>query len=205
MSGFDEQDHDALRELVNIASGNAATALAMLVGQRTMISVPRVTLEPIERVESILGTRDEPTVVVAMQMLGDVRGYLLFMMPLAPAHALSSMLLGLPVPSTGLFDEDGRSSLEETANVLAGAFVGALGSVIDAVVMISVPHFGIEPPDDVLARYRQSIGPWTRALCIETAITIGTDHSPQSAHIVLLPSDGRLETLTKALLERSAR
>ena len=180
MTVLDSQDLDAVRELVNIASGNAATALAMLVGQRTMISVPRVTLEPIERIASIIGTPDQPTVVVAMQLLGDVRGFLLYMMPLAPAHALSAMLLGLPAPTSGAFDAAGRSCLEETANVIAGAFVGALGTVVGAVVMISVPLLGIEPPEDV----------------------IGDGQAPQGAHLVLLPVGGALEALVSSLQRR---
>ena len=198
MTVLDAQDLDAVRELVNIASGNAATALAMLVGQRTMISVPRVTLEPIERIASIIGTPAQPTVVVAMQLSGDVSGYLLYMMPLEPAHALSAKLLGLSAPTSGAFDEAGRSALQETANVIAGAFVGALGTVIDAVVMISVPTLGIEPPDDVLLRYREAAAS-SRALCIETTITIGVEGSPQGAHLVLLPVGGALEALVSAL------
>jgi chemotaxis protein CheC len=198
MNVLDTQDLDVVRELVNIASGNAATALAMLVGQRTMISIPKVTLEPVERIASIIGTPDEPSVVVAMQLLGDVEGYLLYVMPLGQAHALSAMLLGLPAPTSGAFDAAGRSSLEETANVIAGAFVGALGTVVGAVMMISVPMLGIEPPDDVLARYRQS-APSSRALCIETTITIGGGNAPHGAHIVLLPVGGALESRVLAL------
>jgi hypothetical protein len=33
-----------------------------------------VTLEPLDRIASIIGTPDQPTVVVAMQLLGDVTG-----------------------------------------------------------------------------------------------------------------------------------
>jgi chemotaxis protein CheC len=199
VSTLDPTELDAVRELINIASGNAATALSMLVGQRTMISVPRVTLEPIERIASITGTPNEPTVVITMQMLGDVAGFLLFLMPVARAHALSAMLLGLAEPKSGDFDASGRSSLQETANMLAGAYVGALGLLIQGTVMITVPAFGIEPPDDVLERYRQSAASMQQALCIETSITIGTGLAPCGAHIVLLPLDGAVEALVGAL------
>jgi chemotaxis protein CheC len=199
MSALDAQELDAVRELVNIASGNAATALAMLVGQRTMISVPRVTLEPVERIACIIGTPQEPTVVITMQVLGDVTGYLLFLMPLARAHALSSMLLGRSEVSAGEFDASGRSALQETANVLAGAYSGALGSVIGGIVMISVPLFGIEPPDDVLARYRTSAVTLPQALCIETTISIGSGQVPCGAHIVLLPLGGAMDAIVSAL------
>jgi len=206
MSGAGESiELDALREIVNIASGNAASALAMLVRQPTMISLPRVTLEPVERLASIVGTHAQPTVVVAMQMLGDVTGWLLFVMPLASAHALTARLLGTPVGADASFDEAERSALEETANVIAGAFVGALGRVVSAVVMISVPMFGIEPPDDVLARYRQAAGSEARALCVETSISIGASRTPQGAHLVLLPIGAALESLVRAVSQEVAR
>jgi chemotaxis protein CheY-P-specific phosphatase CheC len=108
------------------------------------------------------------------------------------------MLLGSAVPASGPFDAASRSCLEETANIIAGAFVGALGRVVGAVVMISVPSLGIEPPDDVLARYRETVA-GSRALCIETRITIGAGQAPQGAHLVLLPVGGALEALVAAL------
>jgi chemotaxis protein CheC len=205
MSGGVSPELDALREIVNIASGNAANALAMLVGQPTMISLPRVTLEPVGRLASIIGTHAQPTVVVAMQMLGDVTGWLLFVTPLASAHALTTRLLGRPGSAAAAFDEAERSALEETANVIAGAFVGALGRVVSAVVMISVPMFAIEPPDDVLARYRQAAGIEARALCVETSISIGASPTPEGAHLVLLPIGPALESLVRAVSEAVAR
>lgn len=200
MNALGEEDLDTLRELVNIASAHAATALSMLINQRTMIGVPRVTLEPIERVASIIGTPSEPTVVITMQVLGDVSGFLLFLMPLPRARALSAMLLGQAEPAgSAEFDATSRSSLQETANVLAGAYCGALGTLINGIVMISVPAFGIEPPDDVLARYRESATALPQALCIETAITIGRSSEPCGAHIVLLPLGSAVEALVSAM------
>jgi len=198
VNALGEVELDALRELVNIASAHAATALSMLVNQRTMISVPRVTLEPVERIASIIGTPGEPTVVITMQVLGDVSGFLLFLMPLPRALALSSTLLGIHQAATE-FDASSRSSLQETANVLAGAYCGALGMLINGVVMISVPAFGIEPPEDVLARYRESAAALRQALCIETSITIGSPAEPCGAHIVLLPLGGAVEVMIAAL------
>lgn len=71
--------------------------------------------------------------------------------------------------------------------------------------MISVPHLGIEPPDDVLARYRESAATVTRALCVETSISIGTSPSPHGAHLVLLPLGGQLEALIRRLGVDAAR
>ncbi|CAN5425093.1 hypothetical protein BH09GEM1_BH09GEM1_40390 [soil metagenome] len=145
MIALDDGARDALRELVNIASGNAANALAQLVGRRTMISVPKLTFAPITDISAMIGIAGEPNVVVAMQVLGDVTGVLLFVMPCARAHQLSALLLGLQEPSSGHFDANGQSSLSETANILAGAYAGALGAMLGGMVMISVPAFGVTP------------------------------------------------------------
>jgi len=200
MIALDDDALDAVRELVNIASGNAATALALLVGRRTMISVPRVTLEPAERIATLVGVPGQ-SVVVTIPVLGDISGNLVFLMPVERAHAFSAALLGRPAPTSGAFDADARSALEETANVLAGAYTGALGSVMSGIVMISVPAFGVELPAEVLSVSNESEGGRPQALCIETCIMIGAEHLPCDAHIVFLPVNGALKTIVGAMEE----
>ena len=199
MIALDDGARDALRELVNIASGNAANALAQLLGQRTMISVPTLTVAPIDDISSTLGITGEPNVVVAMQVLGDVTGVLLFVMPCAHAHELSALLLGLSEPATGSFDANGQSSLSETANILAGAYAGALGTILRGMVMISVPIFGITPPEDVLARFRGDKGLSAFGLCIETSFAVGDGGLGCDGHMVFLPGTGALEFIVDSL------
>ena len=77
--------------------------------------------------------------------------------------------------------------------------------MVSAVIMISVPIFGIEPPDDVLARYREAAGPGARALCVETSISIGRAPSPEGAHLVLLPVGRALESLVRTVSQEVFR
>jgi chemotaxis protein CheC len=200
MIALGDREHDAVRELVNIASGNAASALAQLLGQRTMISVPKLTFAPIEDISTVLGSSGQPNVVVAMQVLGDITGCLMFVMPIARAHKLSARLLGLGEPQSGPFDANGQSALTETANILAGAYSGALGAMLGGIVMISVPSFGITPPEDLLARFRTPSSPTPFGLCIETTFTIGEQGSACGAHMVLLPGTGSLESIVSSLI-----
>jgi hypothetical protein len=69
--------------------------------------------------------------------------------------------------------------------------------------MISVPAFGIEPPDDALVRYREAALTLHQALCIETTIMIGEGAVPCGAHIVLLPIGRAVESLVRALQVRA--
>ena len=199
MIALDDVAHDAVRELVNIASGNAASALAQLLGQRTMISVPTLTFAQIEDISAVLNVTGEPNVVVAMQVLGDVTGGLLFVMPTGRAHKLSALLLGMDVPASGDFDANGQSSLQETANILAGAYAGALGTVLGGMVMISVPAFSITPPEDVLARFRGVSGVSPFGLCIETTFIVGALEAECGGHMVFLPGVGTLESIVESL------
>jgi chemotaxis protein CheC len=199
MIALDDREHDAVCELVNIASGNAASALAQLLGQRTMISVPKLTFAELEDISTVLGSSGEPNVVVSMQILGDVTGCLLLVIPSPRAHELSARLLRLAAPRTGDFDRNSQSALQETANILGGAYAGALGVVLGGIVMISVPSFGVTPPGDLLTRLRTASNPSPYGLCIETTFTIGDTAMVCCGHMVLLPGDGALESIVDSL------
>ena len=114
-------------------------------------------------------------------------------------HQLSALLLGLHEPATGAFDEDGQSSLSETANVLAGAYAGALGTMLGGMVMISVPAFGVTPPEDVLSRFASAGGLSPFGLCIETSFAVGETDAGCVGHMVLLPGTGTLEFIVDSL------
>lgn len=199
MIALDDREHDAVCELVNIASGNATSALAQLLGQRTMISVPKLTFAQLEDISSVLGSSGEPNVVVSMHILGDVAGCLLLAMPTSRAHELTARLLRLATPQSGAFDKNSQSALQETANILGGAYAGALGVVLGGIVMISVPSFDVTPPDDLLARLRSISNPTPYGLCIETTFSIGDDEVECGGHMVLLPAHGALESIVSSL------
>ena len=132
-------------------------------------------------------------------ILGDVTGCLLLIMPSERAHDLSARLLRLSQPQSGEFDRNAQSALQETANILGGAYAGALGVVLNGIVMISVPSFGVTPPGDLLMRLRTASNPTPFGLCIETTFTIGDDAVECGGHMVLLPGDGALESIVSSL------
>jgi chemotaxis protein CheC len=44
------QQLDALREVANIGAGHAATALSQITGERIMISVPELSIAPLDEI-----------------------------------------------------------------------------------------------------------------------------------------------------------
>jgi chemotaxis protein CheC len=194
---------DALREVANVASGHAATALAQLVGRRTMISVPEFSLARVAEIPGLLGYSGTPSVVVVMRLLGDVTGTIVFTLPEAGALTLGRLLLGDAASAADGFDELTRSSLAETGNIIGGAYAGVLGTMVQGIVMLSTPEIGIEPLEHVLAK-EGSAAIEELGLCIETRFTLGGSDAEVGGHILLLPDAASLSVMVDAL-EQSAR
>jgi chemotaxis protein CheC len=153
-----------------------------------------------------LSSAGESSVVVATQMLGDVSGTLLFVMPFSRAHELSAVLRGARLTEEEHdFDQDSETCLSETGNILASAYAGALGAMLNGVVMLSVPSFRIALAQNILERFRARAGASPFAVCLETTFNVGIDDSSYSGHMVLLPTSQTLESIAKALRARAWR
>ncbi len=191
---------DALREVASIAGGHAATALSQLMDRRVTISVPQLSVATLDDAPQLLGYGGHRVAVVAMRVLGDLSGHLVFLMLEAGASMLSDLLLcRVPLAAAG-FDELAQSSITEAGNILGGAYASALGSLMGRVVMLSTPAFGIEPADGVLRRQRALAGTAAElALCIETAFTIDGAPPQLHGHILLLPNRASVAAILEAL------
>ena len=190
---------DALREVANIASGHAATALGQLTERRIMITVPAFAVAEADELPRILGYHDEPVVVVAMHVLGDVTGSLVFLLPALQAMQLSALLLRRTEPLGDTLDPLAKSSITETANIIGGAYASALATLMGRVVMLSVPAFGVEPPDGVLQRLRSTEPGGQVGLCIETRLTFDEGQSDFGGHMLLLPNRVALKSILEGL------
>ncbi len=184
---------DALREVANVATGHAATAMSTLTGRRVMISVPRLTLPQLKDLTGILRTGDRPTVAVAMQMLGDIAGRFVFVQPADDAQRLTELLLGRPAAAAGgQLDAVARSGLMETGNILGGAYLSALSTVTGKILMLSVPTIG---SDDLLVRGAEG----EAALCLDTRFRVGEAGEELKGYLLLVASPGAVTAILQAI------
>ena len=89
---YTELQLDALRELANIASGNAATALSQMLGREVELSVPRVLALPLADAIEACGAPDESVTSVVIPLEGDVDGLVLLLISCEGARALCRLL-----------------------------------------------------------------------------------------------------------------
>ena len=135
---------DVLREVGTIGAGRAATALSELIAKKVEITVPEVSLIPIENVSNLLEERDKLFFVIDMEISGDVSGRIFLLFSPDDARILAGSLLGKPKEGLDLRDELLQSSLKESANILSGSYVSALADMTNLNILISSPTLAID-------------------------------------------------------------
>ncbi len=135
---------DLLGEISNIGVGHAATALAQMIGRDVGMRVPSVTITPFSRVPEAVGGPERPVAAVYCQLLGNITGHILLVFPRDSADRLMKTLLGDRAPSGDEWTEQGASSIREVGNILASAYLNALGSMLDMTLIPSVPSIAYD-------------------------------------------------------------
>jgi chemotaxis protein CheC len=126
---------DALRELSNVASGTAATALSQMLGREVDLSVPLVQSLPL--LDAIQESAEEDTLSgVAIPVEGDFDAILLMLIP--PGHGETlCRLLGVEPGS-----EFADSALREIGNIMGASYLGALGNMTGLSLFPAPPQLG---------------------------------------------------------------
>ncbi len=193
---------DVLKEISNIGMGHAATALSQIIGQTVRLRVPRVTIIEISQVPEHLGGAEQLMVGITMQVLGDARGSIMLLFPRDSAHFLLGRLLGHEDRSSNLCEED-VSALKEVGNILASAYLSALGNMLGKVLIPSVPMLANDMAgavvDNVLIELSRT---GDLALMVETDFSGG--QNPQAVikgHFFLIPDPATLDIFFTLALE----
>src|SRR4051794_14576726 len=123
MSTFTTMQLDALRELANIGSGTAGTALSQMLGRSVDISVPNAVVLPLAEAVEAVGPPEQKVTGVAIPLAGDMDAIVLLVFPVEDAGTLCAML-GVEAGT-----EDALSALGEIGNILGASYIGSLGAM----------------------------------------------------------------------------
>ena len=120
---------DALREIGNIGSGNAATALADMLGKTVDIGVPRIQILDYADVVDSLGGPEQLLVGILLSLTGTVKGMMMFLLQKDFVQMLVRNLLGEEVDAGEGLDEMSLSAIQEVGNIMAASYVNAIASL----------------------------------------------------------------------------
>jgi chemotaxis protein CheC len=191
MTAFSDLQLDALRELANIGSGNAGTALSSMLGKSVDISVPTAAVLPLADAVAIAGAPEELRHGVVVPIRGDMEAIVLLLFPDADARTLCG-IYGIE-PST----PDGQSMLGEVGNILGTNYINVLAEMASMVLEPSPPQV----VEDMLGAILQSVlmgrgEDIDQALILDSALKVENEQC--SLSFLLLPNHGGI----KQLLER---
>jgi len=191
---------DALKEISNIGMGHAATALSQMLGDTVMLKVPRVSVTEFAQVPELIGGPEKIVVGVTLSILGDAQGRILLIFPRESAQMLLESLLGAR-GSDRPFDEMEISTLQEVGNILASAYLSALGAMLRISLIPSVPSLACDMAGAVVDHVLIDLGrAGDLALMLETEFYgLGCEPAAIKGHFFVLPDPDSLQTVLHAL------
>jgi chemotaxis protein CheC len=114
---------DALRELANIGSGTASTALSGMLGRAVDMAVPKAQALPFAEAVDTVGPAEQEMTGIVLGIVGEMSGTVLLLVPPADADALCRMLGVEPDDAFAL------SALGEIGNIVGTSYINALASM----------------------------------------------------------------------------
>jgi chemotaxis protein CheC len=192
MNTFTDLQLDALRELANIGSGNAGTALSSMLGKPVDISVPTAAALPLAEAVAVAGRPDELRHGVVVPIAGDFHAIVVLLFPEDDARKLCG-LYGIE-PST----PDGRSMLGEVGNILGSNYINALAQMAGMELEPTPPQV----VEDMLGSILESVllgrgGDVDEALILDSSLLV--EDEACSLSFLLLPDNGGITMLLERL------
>ena len=143
-----ESRMDILREICSIGAGHAATALSQLTDRRIDLEVPQIFFERIEEVPRVAGGAERVVDGLYFRILGDARGVILMLFPEESGREVVRLALGgREAPPE---DPLSVSAMREIGNILASAFLSAIGQLAGLSLIPSVPGYARDMAGSIL-------------------------------------------------------
>jgi chemotaxis protein CheC len=189
---YTQQQLDALRELANIASGTAATALAQMLGTEVDLKVPRALALPLTEAVAACGQPEEIVTGVLIGLDGDIDGVVLLLIPRRDADGICRLL------GVGPGTEVGDSALREIGNILGTSYLNGLAAITGLELEPCPPQLRTEALGAIVSSLiAQTLGPDELALVLDSVLEVAAQ--PWTLSFLLLPSGGGVSDLLAPL------
>ncbi|MGN0506759.1 MAG: chemotaxis protein CheC [Lachnospiraceae bacterium] len=150
-NSMNELQFDVLREIGNIGSGHAATALAQLLNQKVDIKVPKAELCDFAELGDIVGGAENIVVGILLTLSGDVQGMMMFIMEKKAACNLLKKLMWSEMDEEQPLDEMQLSAMQEIGNIITGAYLSSLSDLTKLTISASIPYIAIDMAGAILS------------------------------------------------------
>ena len=188
----------ALQEMSIVGMDHAATALSQLMERNIHLKVPRVLAMDVASVPELLGRTQFLVIGVYVQILGDARGNIMMVFTRENAMQMLDNLLSRAKPRSALLNALEISALKEVGNILASAYLNALGKRLKMTLIPSVPVLSFDSTgavEDFVVNKLGELG--DMSFLIETEFAEDNDNF--SGHFFLRPDHASLDIILQKI------
>lgn len=201
MTSYSEMDkisEDILREIGNIGTGNAITALSAMMGQSFKVDLPKIRIANYREVPEILGGAETLETGVMLEIDGELTGIFMFLLDENFAEIMLNAVLGEGERNLINLDEMSSSAVCEVGNVVCCSYINALAALMGLRIQVSVPDFCSDMAGAILSVPMIHFANFSEELLlIENRFS--TEHYSFTAHVLFLPEFSSLEKMLKIL------
>lgn len=142
---LNDQQQDALSELINIAFSRTAASLSDLTGQRVQLDAPHVDVRPLNELRTALDhiVQEGDVASVHQVFSGSLSGDALLLLSYSDAIKLANLLGDVSSQSSRL-DTSAREVLTEVGNILLNACLSVFGNILQMHITFAVPRLHLE-------------------------------------------------------------
>ena len=195
---LNEMQLDVLREIGNIGSGNACTALAVLLGTFVDMSVPNIRFFDIESVKEFLGGEENQVLGIKIGVKEDLNGMMFHIVKKPFAEKIINTFYEKHMEDLSELNDMDLSVLSEMGNITSGAYANSLATLTGMVVDIDAPVHHIDTVGNILKIPFDSFGSVGEAiLVIDEQFIIGEEKI--TSHMLLILEDSSLYKLFERL------
>jgi len=191
---------DALREVTHVGCGAAAKALSQMMGDQVVeVEVVQSAVLDSSALQRRLGQGGARLWGVQLSFDSGIEGKLGLVFSEQDAMALATLLTGDPKNADkNDLSELGRSALAELGNIMASAFLSAVGSVTGMILLPSVPTLVSGSAEEISKGLRPPGSTEEPFLLLETQLSTEAP-APFRGHLMIAPADASVGTLLTAL------
>jgi chemotaxis protein CheC len=189
---FSDLQLDALRELANIGSGTASTALSSMLSRSVDISVPTAAALPFADAVEAVGPAERVVTGVVIGVHGDMTATVLLLLGDGDAATLCGLLGVDPA------DELAASAVGEIGNIVGASYINALSAMTGLTLEPEPPQSATDMLAAIVATVLAG-----RATGDDIALVLDSDLTVEgedcSISFLLVPSSGGVQELLTRL------
>lgn len=190
---------DALREIGNIGSGNAASALAQFLNRKIDMDVPNASIMDLNEIPNLVGGPNHTILGIFLKIMGEISGRFLLMIPENTSiKMLKSLIPGCEIKSLTQIGEMESSCMKEIGNILAGAFLNALSVLTQTPMLNSLPSINFDYAGAMIDNVVADMSAVSdKVLMLETSFI--EEEEDMRIHIFILPAPDSLRLLLQKI------